>query len=367
MASLLVRPAHEGDNAQLLQLTRDCPVLGPICFYQEREPRFFTLNEIQGESYQVFVVESEGEIVGSVSCVLKWVYLNGQEIPTWYIGDLKISPRMRGKGVLRHFIIQTSQLLWGNSTQTDLGLSLIVKTNPAVRVLTGVRPYMPHFIPLGTIRNYAIHLRFPKKIQDPYPITRATGQDIQAMTDLLKRVHSQKQFSPVIDPAGFLKKLKQTPGLDLSQFYLAKNRGRLLGLVAVWDQQAFKKIKILSYSPKVRLSRAFYNLWAWLYRFRPIPPPGSFLPYFYLTHLAIEGDDPAVLHALLNRIHNDHLRSAYLFFTVGLLSGSPLESAMRGFSYHTFDTLAFALMPRGSQWQKFEFHRLPLHIDTALT
>ncbi len=100
MASLLVRPAHEGDNQQLLKLTRDCPLLGPISFYQEREPRFFTLNELQGESYQVYVVESQGEIVGSVSCVLRWTYLNGQEVPTWYVGDLKIAPRMRGKGIL---------------------------------------------------------------------------------------------------------------------------------------------------------------------------------------------------------------------------------------------------------------------------
>jgi hypothetical protein len=100
---------------------------------------------------------------------------------------------------------------------------------------------------------------------------------------------------------------------------------------------------------------------------RPIPPPGSFLPYFYLTHLAIEGDDPIVLRALLNRIHNDHLRSPYLFFTVGLLEGSPLENALRGFFYHTFEALAFAVMPRGSRWKELDFHERPLYIDTSLT
>jgi hypothetical protein len=155
--------------------------------------------------------------------------------------------------------------------------------------------------------------------------------------------------------------------LGLNQFYLAKHQGRLLGLAAVWDQQSFKKIKILSFSPKVRLSRLLFNSFARLFGFQPIPIPGSFLPYFYLTHLAIEGDDPAVLHTLLSRIHNDHLRGSYLFFTVGLLQGSPLEQAMRGFFYHTFDTLAFALMPRGSRWEQADFHRLPLHIDTSLT
>ncbi len=367
MASLLVRPAHEGDNQQLLKLTRDCPLLGPISFYQEREPRFFTLNELQGESYQVYVVESQGEIVGSVSCVLRWTYLNGQEVPTWYVGDLKIAPRMRGKGILKEFVTQASRLLWEKGTRADLGLSLIVKTNPASRVLTGVRPYMPHFVPLGTIRNYAIHLLFPKKIKDRYQITRATGEDIEAMTTFLKRVYVQKQFAPAIESTGFLKKVEQIPGLGLNQFYLAKQEGRLLGLVGVWDQQSFKKIKILSFSPKVRLSRAFYNLLTRPLGARSLPLPGSFLPYFYLTHLAIEEDDPAVLRALLNRIHNDHLRSPYLFFTGGLLEGSPLENALNGFFYHTFDTLAFALMPRGSRWKQVDFHRLPLHIDTALT
>jgi len=367
MSSLQVRLAQDGDNQQLLQLTRDCPVLGPISFYQERDPRFFTLNELQGESYRVFVVESDNHIVGSVSCTLKWVYLNGLEVPIWYIGDLKIAPRMRGKGVLRSFVTQASRLLWETGAKVDLGLSLIVKTNPASRVLTGTRPYMPHFVPLGTIRNYAVHLLFPKKIDDRFQVTRATGQDIEAMTGLIRSAYAQKQFAPVIEPAGFLKKVEQTPGLGLHQFYLAKHQGRLLGLAAVWDQQVFKRIKILSFSPRVRLSRLFFNFFAKLFGFRPIPTPGSFLPYFYLTHVAIEGDDPAVLHALLSRIQNDHLKDSYLFFTVGLLQGSPLEQAMRGFFCHTFDTLAFALLPRGSRWEHVDFHRLPLHIDTALT
>ncbi len=367
MSSLLIRLAHEGDNQQLLKLTRDCPLLGPISFYQEREPRFFTLNELQGESCQVYVVESQGEIVGSVSCVLRWAYLDSQEVPTWYVGDLKIAPRMRGKGVLREFITQVSQLLLEKGTGADLGLSLIVKTNPASRVLTGVRPYMPHFVPLGTIRNYAIHLLFPKKTKDHYQITRAKGEDIEAMTTLLKRVYIQKQFAPVIEPAGFCKKVEQTPGLRLNQFYLAKQEGRLVGLVGVWDQESFKKIKILSFNPKMRLSRAFYNFLTRPLGARPIPPPESFLPYFYLTYLAIEGDNPNVLRALLNRIHNDHLRSPYLFFTVGLLEGSPLENSLKGFFHHTFDALAFALMPRGSRWEGFDFHKRPLHIDTSLT
>jgi hypothetical protein len=226
---------------------------------------------------------------------------------------------------------------------------------------------MPRFLHLGTIRNYAVHLLFPKKIDDRFQITRATGHDIEAITGLLRRVYVQKQFAPVVEPAGFLKKVEQTPGLQLHHFYLAKLQGRLVGIVAVWDQQSFKKIKILSFSPKVRLSRLFFNLSARLFGFQPIPVPGSFLPYFYLTRLAIEGDDPAILHSLLSRIHNDHLRNSYLFFTVGLLQGSPLEQALRGFFYHTFDTLVFALMPRGSRWEQADFHRLPLHIDTALT
>jgi hypothetical protein len=367
MSSLLVRPAHEGDNQQLLKLTRDCPLLGPISFYQEREPRFFTFNELQGESYEVYVVEFQGEIVGSVSCVLRWVYLNGQEVPVWYVGDLKIAPRMRGKGILREFITQVSRLLFEKGTGVDLGLSLIVKTNPASRALTGGRPYMPHFIPLGTVRNYAVHLLFSKRIKDDYQVTRATGEDIEAMTALLKSVYVQKQFAPAIEPAAFFKKVEQIPGLGLNQFCLAKQKGKILGLVGVWDQQSFKKIKILSFSPKIRLSRTFYNLLTRPLGARPIPPPGSFLPYFYLTHLAIEGDDPIVLRALLNRIHNDHLRSPYLFFTVGLLEGSPLENALRGFFYHTFEALAFAVMPRGSRWKELDFHERPLYIDTSLT
>lgn len=363
----VVRLAQEGDNEQLLRLTRECPVLGPICFYQERAPRFFTFNEIQGDSYRVYVVERGREIIGSVSCVLRWVYLNGLETPIWYVGDLKITPKMRGKGVLREFITQASKQLWERDPETELGFSLIVKTNPASRVLTATRPYLPHFMPLGTIRNYAVHLLFPKRERSCYEITHATGKDCEAITDLMQRVYVQKQFAPVIEPVDFWKKAEQTPGLGLRHFYVARKQGRLLGVAAVWDQQSFKKIKILSFSPRVGLSRIFYNLLTRILGSPPIPPPGSFLPYFYITHVAVDGDDPEVLRALLTRIHNEHLHSPYLFYTVGLPVGDPLENSMRGFYYHTFDALAFAIIPKTSHWQSFDFQHLPLFVDTALT
>ncbi len=367
MTPIQIRRAGEEDNAQLLQLTRDSPVQGRVSFYQERAPRFFALCEIQGESYRVYVAESDRRIVGSVSCALRWTYINGAECPTWYLGDLKIAPDMRGKGVLREFINRASESFWSEVPGADLGFSLIVKTNPASRVLPAGRAYMPRFVPLGTIRNYAVHLLSRKKGSSPYEIVRAAGEDAPAMAELMQKVFCRHQFAPVIDLPGFLKKVEQIPGLGLHNFYLAKQRGRIRGLVAAWDQQSFKKIKLLSFSPGLRISRSFYNFFTRIFAFRPMPEAGNYLPYFYLSHLAIVDEDPAVFRALMDRINNDHCYGAHLFFTFGLPAGSPLARSLHGYFYHTFDMLAFAIMPEGSRWQNKDLRQRPLYVDSAFT
>lgn len=64
MSSLLVRQAQEGDNQQLLKLTRNCPVLGPISFYQKRESRFLPPMRSQGSPTRFMWVSWSAKLWG---------------------------------------------------------------------------------------------------------------------------------------------------------------------------------------------------------------------------------------------------------------------------------------------------------------
>lgn len=367
MPSLEIRLAQETDNAALLRLTRDCPVEGPVSFCQERDPRFFTLNELQGDFFYIFVAEAAGRIIGSISLSRRRIYLDGRQVPAWYIGDLKIAPAWRGKGVLKQFITRTHRLLREKERGADLGLNLIAKSNPAVRILTGDRPYLPRFVPLGTVRNYAVHFLFRKKESAAFEVRRAGPQERDEIPRFLGRHYARRQFAPVVEPETFWEEVARTPGLGPGKFYVAKNNGKLAGVAAAWDQQAFKRIRVLALNPRVRLTRPFYNLAVRPLGLGPIPPPGSVLSYFHLSDLAVEGDDPEIFRALLVKIHNDYLGGPYLFFTVSLLPEGSLQKALRGFWCHTFDSLLFAVMPHDSPWHDYDFSRRPLYADTALT
>lgn len=116
-----VRLATEEDNEQLVTLTKLCPMEGRIAVCTERDPRFFTLNELQGHPYYLAVAQDHGgKIVGCASLALRNVYIDGKPTQCFYAGDLKIEPSARGTTVLRqlHDFLGARQDPWASSSRT---------------------------------------------------------------------------------------------------------------------------------------------------------------------------------------------------------------------------------------------------------
>ena len=116
-------------------------------------------------------------------------------------------------------------------------------------------------------------------------------------------------------------------GLHLEDFLIAEREGRMIGMLGLWDQSAFQRLRVAGYSRAMAVVRPPWNAWAAIRGEVPLPPAGSVVPVRKVTAIACENDDPAILRALMVealRTRDDKLT------LVGMSAADPLAPAMDG-------------------------------------
>ena len=66
------------------------------------------------------------------------------------------------------------------------------------------------------------------------------------------------------------------------------------------------------------------------------PEPGQYVPFFYVSFVAIDQDDKGVFEALLREVYNDSVGSSFRYAMVGLHERDPLLAAMKDYSLTPF-------------------------------
>src|SRR2546430_15750639 len=81
-----------------LALAAACPMRGELTLCVRREPDFFALNRLQGDRWDVGVVDAgRAGVIGCVAIAERVAYVNGVAAPTAYVSDLKVHPAFRGR------------------------------------------------------------------------------------------------------------------------------------------------------------------------------------------------------------------------------------------------------------------------------
>ncbi len=96
-----------------------------------------------------------------------------------------------------------------------------------------------------------------------------------------------------------------------------------MGCLALWDQGGFKQVVVRGYGPRLARWRP------WLNRLSPIlgtprlPEPGQRLPHAYLSHVAVDGDDPGIFQALVEAAYAEARARGLVYGVIGLASRHP--------------------------------------------
>lgn len=333
MAGLIFREARTEDHAALETLFRETSMAGAIRVGSDRAPDFFAGSRVQAEEPCVWgVFAGDGRAVGAFSMGKRRVWINQEQVPMRYLSDLRIHPDWRnGTMLAKGFrLIRENIFEKGEWAQT-----LVLEENlPALEFLRSRRAGLPEYREAGRYRSWLLS---PQKMPVPlHRVRRACVGDLPAMQLLLDDFSRRRSFSPVID----LRNLGDAylNGLRVEDFLVAEDAGAIIGMMALWDQSPFQRLRVDGYAPNMAAARPLWNLGARLVGGIPLPSPGNPLPIIKAGMIACFGDDPAILRSLL-AFAFPHLTGKMLL--IGLSEKDALTAALDGLKGRKFGGLHF--------------------------
>lgn len=331
-----IRPARREDNAALLELFKAITMEADLHLAVERDPDFFALYDMERVEQRTIVIEADGKIEGLGTFLGRDGWLLGSRTRVGYAGDLRFAPTLRGGFVLGTHYGRTFREAC-RDFGCDAMLTAIIASNAAARRALVERsprfPEKPLYVPFRKFTILSVHFTargHPRPTE--LRVRRATEADLAPIAELLARDHARRPFGYVVDEGLLRERIARWPGLRVESFYVAHDReGRLLGVAAPWDAGPVKRFRVLAWRRSMKWVKRGFNLLARFTGADPLPGTGGLLRYFYLTHVSVEGEDPAVMAALLDRIYDDYHGKGYHFLTACVLDQDPLAPAYRGY------------------------------------
>jgi hypothetical protein len=305
----------------------------------EREPNAFRADAVEGDFHQKIVaMDPDGHLIGIGGRSVRDAYVGGRPTRVGYLGQLRIAPGYRGRDVL----------LGGYAFLRDLHAdgrapfymtSILADNRPARRLLEAGLPDMPVYRPLCALTTFVFPTAARRKRRAA--AERAVSGDVGAIAACLARNHARFQFAPswrIEDVVGSA----LTPALSATDF-VHVGHGAVTGCAAVWDQSSFKQVVVREYTGAMGRWRWLANRLSPLTGWPRFPDPGQPLRQAYLSHLAIDADDPAAFDALLNAALGLAAAKGCDYLITALSNRHPLMRAHRRWPHRAIRSVVYAV------------------------
>jgi len=315
------------DNEALLDLSHRCVQHGIISVYPDRSPTFDRIHkQIDPESFHV-VARHNGIIIGCVGAIFFPVQVGGQKARAVYMLDFKVDPDYQ-KGLTAYRLIKKAiGFLIDNDER--IGFATIIKGNVASHVFTRGRAGFSPSRNLGDIQiNNIIPLR-RKKLDPRFKVENPSEEDIGEIVELYSGFYGNYKIAPYIDEEIFRFYIMEIEGMGLSNFWVAREKGRIKAILCSWDENIYKRYMVIKVPPGMRF--VFRGI-SFLSRFFKMPAslkPGSPLRQKTLVMLAHDNSIPA-LKSLVRHVNNIHLGSEYTILQAHLHREDPLIGSLGG-------------------------------------
>lgn len=293
------RESTHADNQELIEFCRGQKMEGLTQITLERSPDFFEAMEVEGLAHHVFVATKENRIIGVGTASEKRCRINGKEQWLGYLGNLRIDPKHQ-KGTLLprayNFLRKFQQEM-----KSKIYLTTILEENiHAKKILESGKGGLPPYKDIGKLISFVYSSNIkPFGLPSPsYTYEKATRDDLDALIRFLNT--SQRQFFPQYTAEDILEEDGLLKDLSIDNFYLCKKGNEIVGCVAPWNQNRYRRWKVQAYNNWIKYTRPVINFFATMMKYPTYPPAGESLPYQILSCLHIKDDDPEILRSLLS-------------------------------------------------------------------
>lgn len=308
--SLITREATLADDQALRALIAVPMTTKGVQISFQREPSYFKASDILYR-HKLHVVIEDTEHQKNVAC-----YSNGHR-PCYvdkavqnvrYASDLRVDPNYRGKSLVKVLGAHVKQTLH----EPDFSQMIIFNDNYAARaaIQTG-KSGIPDYYDEGLIETLTLtHLGNKRTIKaflnhrteterGEIKTCQARPEHITAMNRFIAEMSQHYNFIPAYNFAELHAGHPYFSGLQLSDFQLYFQNGKLVGMFGLWDQHTIKQTKILHYSPAIGLVRPIYNVLTKVTKGMPLPKLGDSVRYHVLHSLLCHPQQLALHHSML--------------------------------------------------------------------
>jgi len=368
-ASFVVHEAGDSDSQELLDLVTTPRVGRGVRWSIERSPDFFLALRAETDGWRAFVARDErsGSAIGCLSVATRRVYLAGQARPTCYITNLHVAPEWRGRGVADRLCWHAHELIQGVDGRRTPTLLVVRANNRSMRTRASGPRGLPDFRWIGRLAVHRIPTRRLRRLSVPdgIDVDQAQASDLAELAALSNRVFQSRDFAPHFDAASLARWIAGAPGLELSDFLVAREGGRIVGWLGLWDEAVFRRARVASYTRLAAARYAVRDALRPLTGWRPAPKVGELVGSVVATQVCVAADRPDVLRALLAARGQRLYASGCSWLKIALDVRDPLAGALPGLGARVTPLLACVTTPAGARAAP-ELGGRALHFDTML-
>ena len=332
--------AQPGDDPEIRSLLQRNPVQGRVEVSYEREPNYFLGCRASGDFSQVIVARQNetGELAAVACRAVRQMFLDGMEEQVGYLSQLRVDDRFRGRWLVSKGFRYLRDLHEDGRAPGGYLATITREGKTASGILVALaRSHFPRFEPLADVSTVAISVsRKRVKRCSRVETSDATRDELDEVVAFLREVGRHRQFFPVytrddLDGQG-------TAAPSVSEFVLARRAGRLVGVLGLWDQCAFKQAVVRGYAPAFGRIVPIYNALMKLRRRPGVPAVGERIRFVFASAVCVANSDEEAFSALLAHAHNRAATGGFDYLMIGFATRDPFLEAARRYTnieYHS--------------------------------
>jgi GNAT superfamily N-acetyltransferase len=296
-----------------------------ISLIVERDPDFFALGRARGTAH-TFLAEADGAVIGCLSTWRHSAWRGGTPSDICYIGDLRVAPEQRRRGVATQLVSVLDKYLAtlppaplllatgaGNSAVARLADTFGVGDEPLARFTSW------QLLPV-------MLMKFPAIVD----IGAAEARDEAELVGLLDEFYQHRDFSPVFGGGALRQLLARSPGAKLSDYLIARSGGRIVAAIGLWDASSVRRTRVVGMPPWLRSLGAVARGASRVVAMPPFPQVGTLLQFRYIRHAAFAEGHMDALRVLLRCAVNQARACGEHFVLYTCADDDPLCAGVTG-------------------------------------
>jgi hypothetical protein len=339
---VVVDLAAPADDAGIRRLMDRQVMPGRVKLATPREPDFSLGCAVTGADSRILVARSaeDGAVVGVACRSIRSAFVNGVEQRLGYLGQLRIDERYRGRWLVSRGFSLLAKI--DREDPLPAYLTAIVDGNDeATGVLVGKRRRsFPAYRLAARYVTLALPLwRSKPALGGPEDIAPATSDALPEVVRFLRRDGARRQFFSAWTESS-LRDLTAL-GLRIEDIRVARVGGEIAGVMALWDQTAYKQAVVRGYSGWLKLVASVSTIGAPLFPRAIVPGVGDALRSAYAAFICVANDDSRLFGRLLREIFNLARSRRFDYLLVGLDARDPFLGIARAYAHVSYPSRLF--------------------------